>query len=151
MLLLLLQKEGKQQNQEDESFDCCFDEDDQSMASLYVSGLLSTPTNSKQTILTEGPQSKEKSMKDSSHENTHSKTTDGDLPKTSPTEEKTVLDSSPVKTPMKFDGQLINDISLITPKKNSPNISCDSLLEVEVDSLMDGLEWSPMPKKTIPR
>jgi hypothetical protein len=55
----------------------------------------------------------------------------------------------PWKTPVKgYDRHLIADISLVTPTKNSPNTSRDSLLGVELDGLMDGLEWSPMPKKT---
>lgn len=63
---------------------------------------------------------------------------------------KTVTDVK--KTPIKnYDRQSIHDISLVTPTKNSPNASRDSLMGVELDSLMDGMEWSPMPKKTMAR
>lgn len=56
------------------------------------------------------------------------------------------------KTPIKdYDRHSISNISLLTPTKNSPNTSRDSLMGVELDGLMDGVEWSPMPKKTLPR
>ncbi|KAK3751070.1 hypothetical protein QZH41_011966, partial [Actinostola sp. cb2023] len=123
------------------------DDDDKSMATLYGARVLLTPTKDQNKPPNSDNVIEPSKLKTTVDEATKSLFSNQTF---EVTDAVTTTPITPHKTPIKeYDRHLITDMSLVTPTKNSPNTSRNSLMGAELDVLMDGVEWSPIPKKTL--